>query len=58
MNRFEEPMGEILAYLVTVFEEGVVGGDMADVSGQVRKRMVDWPMDTILPGMMILRIQD
>ena len=58
MNRFEEPMGEILAYLVTVFEEGVVGGDMVDVSGQVRKRMVDWPMDAILPGMMLLRVQD
>ena len=58
-ERFEEPMGGILGYLAALFEERVTAGSLPDVSGQLRKQMVDWPMDAILPGMAtILRIDD
>jgi hypothetical protein len=51
---FEEPMGGMLAYLVTVFEEDVTGGSMPDASGQLAKRMVNWPMDAVAPGAAVL----
>ena len=55
-ERFDEPMGGIVGYLTAFFEDGVTAGEMPDSSGQLRKQIVDWPMDAVVPGLAMLRI--
>ena len=55
-ERFDEPAGGIVGHLTALFEDGVTAGEMPDSSGQLRKQIVDWPMDAVVPGMAMLRI--
>jgi hypothetical protein len=55
-ERFDEPAGGIVGHLTALFEDGVTAGEMPDSSGQLRKQIVDWPMDAVVPGMVTLRI--